>query len=459
MAPAAPQPAARRLSWLVWQTLLGGTLRQEPLQPDQSVDQEDASGIGSAYNEFISNWTDYELAYLAIANSSLAGNCKRFAGRRASMPSSLIDSSFSVSWNWTGNLLKIKAYHFWVIVSSAVEAMIDTACAVRSFCARVRSLQERAGVLGTWGAAWCLFRRRLKQAVDDMRGAEFFARSTLNRSLAEIVQEALPRALSVLMGGLANGKVAIQDARTALEHFLIVFFEYADRAEILGKEIVLFGRHRVARVSFHPEAADVGYDEGRLHRADVLLWILTGKVGPGTDPAAASATVFAPRVAELGVDMADCSARLLAANPTLTWLGVDAYGSVSQPGPEDGEGPRWLLEARKRLWPWLGTPRAQLVVGDSASAARTFAGNGRLDLLFVDGDHSRRGAARDLEAWAPHVRPGGVVAGHDYCREFPGVVEAVHAALPSGATLHLAPDSVFWWYAPATSSHQGDRGS
>ncbi len=40
--------------------------------------------------------------------------------------------------------------------------------------------------------------------------------------------------------------------------------------------------------------------------------------------------------------------------------------------------------------------------------------NGRkLDLLFVDGDHSYTGVRADFEVYAPFVRPGGVVAFHD----------------------------------------------
>ncbi len=33
--------------------------------------------------------------------------------------------------------------------------------------------------------------------------------------------------------------------------------------------------------------------------------------------------------------------------------------------------------------------------------------------MFVDGGHSREAALADYRAWAPHVRPGGVLAIHD----------------------------------------------
>ena len=38
-----------------------------------------------------------------------------------------------------------------------------------------------------------------------------------------------------------------------------------------------------------------------------------------------------------------------------------------------------------------------------------------LDLVYVDGDHSYQGAASDIAAWWPNIRPGGVMAGHAAC--------------------------------------------
>jgi len=104
------------------------------------------------------------------------------------------------------------------------------------------------------------------------------------------------------------------------------------------------------------------------------------------------------------------------------------------------------LEATAKLQPWLGS-RAQLLVAATAEAAAGW-GPGHFDLVFVDAAHSEAAVAADLAAWAPLVRPGGVLAGHDYCQAFPGVIRAAHAALPRGQVLHLAPDAVFWWHMP-----------
>jgi predicted O-methyltransferase YrrM len=41
----------------------------------------------------------------------------------------------------------------------------------------------------------------------------------------------------------------------------------------------------------------------------------------------------------------------------------------------------------------------------------------KIDLLFVDGDHSYGGCKRDLESWVPHVKEGGTIVIHDYAKD------------------------------------------
>jgi predicted O-methyltransferase YrrM len=40
-----------------------------------------------------------------------------------------------------------------------------------------------------------------------------------------------------------------------------------------------------------------------------------------------------------------------------------------------------------------------------------------IDLLFIDGDHSYNGVVRDIAAWTPHVKVGGVIIFHDAAPE------------------------------------------
>jgi hypothetical protein len=50
-----------------------------------------------------------------------------------------------------------------------------------------------------------------------------------------------------------------------------------------------------------------------------------------------------------------------------------------------------------------------------------------LDWVYVDADHSEEGCLQDLQLWGARVKPGGIIAGHDYSSlGGMGVIEAVH---------------------------------
>jgi len=60
----------------------------------------------------------------------------------------------------------------------------------------------------------------------------------------------------------------------------------------------------------------------------------------------------------------------------------------------------------------------------SVAAARAF------DLVYIDAVHTQEAVAGDILGVIGALRPGGILAGHDYCpRRFMGVVEAVDQAL------------------------------
>ncbi len=51
--------------------------------------------------------------------------------------------------------------------------------------------------------------------------------------------------------------------------------------------------------------------------------------------------------------------------------------------------------------------------------------NASLDLVFIDTPHDYPTVIADLRAWLPKVKPGGIIAGHDYCPQHPGVAKAL----------------------------------
>lgn len=65
----------------------------------------------------------------------------------------------------------------------------------------------------------------------------------------------------------------------------------------------------------------------------------------------------------------------------------------------------------------------------SLEAAEKFQ-DGYFDFVFIDADHTYQAVKADIAAWLPKVRPGGILAGHDY-GEPCGVKQAVDEAFGS----------------------------
>ena len=61
------------------------------------------------------------------------------------------------------------------------------------------------------------------------------------------------------------------------------------------------------------------------------------------------------------------------------------------------------------LLPNPGIPRTTFYQGDSVEIAKDF--NEKIDLLFIDGDHTYEGVRRDIRAWCPKAK---TILFHDY---------------------------------------------
>jgi hypothetical protein len=83
-------------------------------------------------------------------------------------------------------------------------------------------------------------------------------------------------------------------------------------------------------------------------------------------------------------------------------------------------GPLTLANNLRPITPVLG----EIISGDSAESAARYE-DGTLDAVFLDAGHDYEGVSRDIDAWRAKVRPGGILAGHDFCPKYPGVARAV----------------------------------
>jgi hypothetical protein len=86
--------------------------------------------------------------------------------------------------------------------------------------------------------------------------------------------------------------------------------------------------------------------------------------------------------------------------------------------PEQGVVPRepaaynQLFETTKARMARFGD-RAVLLRMTSLEAAPRFA-DGSLDFVYIDGLHTYEAVRDDVRAWFPKIKPGGLLAGHDY---------------------------------------------
>lgn len=78
---------------------------------------------------------------------------------------------------------------------------------------------------------------------------------------------------------------------------------------------------------------------------------------------------------------------------------------------EDG-GALGGLVSERNAFAQYNTQLVNQVLGDSAEIGEAWGDP--VDLVFIDGNHSAEGVERDINAWLPHVKPGGYILCHDY---------------------------------------------
>jgi len=64
------------------------------------------------------------------------------------------------------------------------------------------------------------------------------------------------------------------------------------------------------------------------------------------------------------------------------------------------------------------------------------------DSIYIDACHEFAECKADIQAWLPMLRPGGVIAGHDYWTPNIGVMEAVNELFPDRFT--VCPGTRIW---------------
>lgn len=77
---------------------------------------------------------------------------------------------------------------------------------------------------------------------------------------------------------------------------------------------------------------------------------------------------------------------------------------------------------------------AELRIGNSYEELAKFPDD-FFDVIFIDACHDYDFVSKDIAVSKRKIKKGGVICGHDYTEEYPGVVQAVGEAFPDAETM------------------------
>lgn len=121
--------------------------------------------------------------------------------------------------------------------------------------------------------------------------------------------------------------------------------------------------------------------------------------------------------AELGVAQAELSKTICEINPQIKLLGVDAWAPYRGYSDYTKESTfkKMYDDTIERMQPYIDRDRFVVMREFTDDAAKKIEDNS-LDFVYIDANHQDPFVTQDIINWTKKVRPGGIVAGHDYVR-------------------------------------------
>lgn len=139
--------------------------------------------------------------------------------------------------------------------------------------------------------------------------------------------------------------------------------------------------------------------------------------------------------AEIGVERGKFSEVLCRDNPNMVKLYcIDPWFPYE--GNRRGGGKEKQMAAFEEAKERLEKYPVEMIRCQSMETINSFSENS-LDFVYIDGNHDFDYVMQDLIEWAKKVRPGGIIAGHDYYHfHNSGVIEAVDAYILAHGVRH-----------------------
>lgn len=114
--------------------------------------------------------------------------------------------------------------------------------------------------------------------------------------------------------------------------------------------------------------------------------------------------------AEIGVAYGDNSISLLETLPGISLYLIDPWAGTVR-------SKEFYAKVKKKAMENL-TPYSDrvIVMDEKSEEAALHVRENDLDIAYIDGDHSYDAVMLDIVLWGRRVKPGGILAGHDYVR-------------------------------------------
>jgi hypothetical protein len=102
-----------------------------------------------------------------------------------------------------------------------------------------------------------------------------------------------------------------------------------------------------------------------------------------------------------------------------TLLMVDVWRELSHDEYDDASNHREHIDAYSQAMDNIkGFEDRAYMLRMKGIHACNFIGNGSLDFVYIDANHTYQSVKEDINLWYPKVRSGGIVMGHDYLPDY-----------------------------------------
>ena len=161
--------------------------------------------------------------------------------------------------------------------------------------------------------------------------------------------------------------------------------------------------------------------------------------------------------AEVGSAGGKTTGTLLSSCPDLYLYAVDLWAPIPDAVGGGTQYKDWNFEKLRRRFDKAVnsfSDRVTVLRGISWSVAGKVEDES-LDFVFIDADHEYESVLKDIQAWTPKLKSGGMMSGHD--THFEGVFAAINELIPNWKATGGVGESGWCIYYPYCFSFESDR--